>query len=249
MRSEDIAPGRLYGELAWLLPLFTPPEDYAEEAVCWRSVLRERLGPGRHAVLELGVGGGHNLSHLANEFRATAVDLSPDMLALCRRLNPGVELHQGDMRSVRLGRTFRAVLIHDAISYMITEHDLLRTLETAAAHLEPGGVLVAAPDRFAETFQPPQSHAITRHADGILVHYTEYTHDPDPADTSVETLIALFVTDRSGTRVELDRHVTGLFPRATWARLFAQAGFALETRAFPLSSLDVPYELLVGVLG
>jgi len=248
MRSEDIAPGRLYGELAWLLPLFTPPEDYAEEAACWRGVLRERLGPGRHEVLELGVGGGHNLSHLAGEFRATAVDLSPDMLALCRRLNPGVELHQGDMRSVRLGRTFRAVLIHDAISYMTSEHDLLRALETAAAHLEPGGVLVAAPDRFAETFRPPESHAFTRSANGVLVHYTEYTHDPDPADTSVETLIALFVTDQSGTRVELDRHVTGVFARATWARLFAQAGFCLETCAFPLSSLDRPYELLVGVL-
>ena len=52
------------------------------------------------------------------------------------------------MRSIRLGRTFKAVLIHDAISYMLTEGDLGDAFGTARAHLEPGGVLIVAPDWF-----------------------------------------------------------------------------------------------------
>ena len=249
MRFEDIPQGRLYAELAWLMPVITPPQDYAGEAACWRAVLREgRVGAGAE-VLELGVGGGHNLSHLAAEFRATGVDLSASMLDLCRALNPGVELHRGDMRSVRLGRRFAAVLLHDAASYLTTEDDLARTLETAAAHLAPGGVLIAAPDHFAETFRGPALET-SRHSQGDLrVQYVEYAHDPDPEDTSIEVLMTFIVTKGRETRVELDRHVLGLFSRADWARLFARAGFRMETRAFPLAGLDRPYELLVGTLG
>ena len=88
------------------------------------DVIREELGVGRHKLLELGVGGGHNLSHLIAEFDCTAVDLSPDMLALSKGLNPGVEHHVGDMRNIRLGKIFDAVLVHDAASYLLTEQDL-----------------------------------------------------------------------------------------------------------------------------
>ena len=102
--------------------------------------LRKHLGPGRHRLLELGVGGGHNLSHLTSEFDAAAVDLSPQMLELSRRLNPTVEHHLGDMRTVRLpGQVFDAVLIHDAICYMQTEDDLRAAFATARVHLRPGG--------------------------------------------------------------------------------------------------------------
>ena len=143
---------RLYDDLAHLWPLISPPEEYAEEACYWREVLRAKLGPGRHQVLELGVGGGHNLSHLTSDFQATAVDLSEKMLSLSRGLNPGVEHHLGDMRTVRLGRVFQAVLIHDAIQYMLTEADLRAAFATARAHLAPGGVIIAAPRLRLETY-------------------------------------------------------------------------------------------------
>jgi SAM-dependent methyltransferase len=77
----------MYDEFAHLWPLISLAEDYATEARYWRDVLRAKLGPGRHAILELGVGGGCNLSHLAAEFQATAVDLSPKMLDHCRGLS------------------------------------------------------------------------------------------------------------------------------------------------------------------
>lgn len=77
------------------------------------------------------------------------------MLSLCRRLNPDVALHRGDMRSIRLGRTFSAVLVHDAVSHMLSEEDLSAAFETAAAHLEQGGVFIASSDRFLERFRAP----------------------------------------------------------------------------------------------
>ena len=171
---------RLYADLAHLWPLMSPPEDYADEGARLRSELRARLGPGRARLLELGTGGGHLLHHLAGEFEATAVDLSEAMLAHSRRLNPGVAHHVGDMRTVRLGATFDAVLIHDAIDYMRTEDDLRAAFATARAHLRPGGLFLAIPDDYVETFTSPRIAHETRRKDGAELTYVEYSTDPDP---------------------------------------------------------------------
>jgi trans-aconitate methyltransferase len=45
----------------------------------------------------------------------TPVDLSTEMLAISRTLNPECEHIAGDMRTSRLERRFDAVFIHDAI--------------------------------------------------------------------------------------------------------------------------------------
>ena len=46
------------------------------------------------------------------------------MLALSRALNPECEHLAGDMRTLRLGRVFDAVFVHDAVCYMTTRADL-----------------------------------------------------------------------------------------------------------------------------
>ena len=71
-------------------------------------------------LLELGSGGGNNASHLKHRFECTLTDLSPEMLALSRTLNPECEHIEGDMRTLRLERTFDAVFVHDAIAYITT---------------------------------------------------------------------------------------------------------------------------------
>ena len=92
--------------------------------------------------------------HLKAEFDLTLVDLSPEMVAVSQRLNPECEHHVGDMRTVRLGREFDAVFVHDAIEYMITEDDLRQAVRTAYAHCRPGGVAVLVPDDIVENFEP-----------------------------------------------------------------------------------------------
>ena len=57
------------------------------------------------------------------------------------------------MRTVRLGRAFDAVLVHDAVDYMTTEAELGQVIETAFVHCRPGGIAVFVPDHVAETFQ------------------------------------------------------------------------------------------------
>ena len=224
---------RLYGDLAHLWPYFSPPEGYADDADHWRQAIRQRLGPGRHRILELGSGGGHTLSHLTADFDLTAVDLSEEMLSLSRQLNPGVPHHQGDMRTVRLGETFDAVAIHDAVCYMTTEADLMATFATARVHLRPGGILLLSPDYLGESFTSPTVlHWI---CDQQQPKFTviEYCHDPDQADTTIESVFFFLLQEEGGLRIEQDFHITGLFPSATWLAALDEAGFDAELVRLP----------------
>jgi len=239
----------LYDNLAYLWPVISPPEDYAEEAVHWRMAIRAKLGEGRHRLLELGVGGGHNLSHLTADFDAAAVDISPRMLELSRRLNPSVEHYLGDMRTFRLlGRTFDAVLIHDAICYMRTEDDLRAAFATAKAHLRPGRLFLVAPDLVRDTFRPGMSLRWSTQRDSVEIITEETVYDENPADTLVESQFTYTITENGAVRVERDIHVTGIFPIATWMSLLEETGFTADRIPLPGDGDGCGEHLFCGVL-
>jgi SAM-dependent methyltransferase len=225
---------RMYNELASWFHLVSDPAEYADEAA---DILRRladhgvELGPvdPDASVLELGSGGGSMASHLKARAHLTLTDLAPGMLALSATLNPECEHIEGDMRTLRLGRTFDAVLLHDAVMYMTTEADLRAAMETAYTHLRPGGVVILIPDFTAETFQPRTEHGGHDGPDGRSLRYLEWTHDPDPLDTTIVTDFAYILREPDGsTRVLGDRHIEGMFPRATWLELLADVGFRAD---------------------
>ncbi len=219
---------RFYGELAGWWPLISPPEEYAEEAAFARGLLVSASVPMRE-VLELGSGGGHNAAHLKSAFSMTLVNLSPQMLEVSRRLNPECEHIQGDMRTIRLGRRFDAVFVHDAIDYMTDEADLARAMATAFAHCRPGGLAVFVPDHVTDDFAEGSGHGGADAADGRAVRFLDWTWDPDPSDTRIRTDYAFVLRDAGGAvRVVHESHVTGMFARERWLALLDAAGFAAE---------------------
>ncbi len=158
------------------------------------------------------------------------VDLSRPMLALARRLNPEVSYGVGDMRRVRLRRTFDAVVIADSIAYMTSEQDLRAAFRTAFAHLRPGGVFVTYVERTPATFrQNATTRTIGRRGD-VEIAFIENQHDPDPADTTYESTFVYLIRRRGRLRVETDRHRLGLFPLAVWRRLLLATGFRVTQR-------------------
>jgi SAM-dependent methyltransferase len=238
---------RLYRDLACWYPLVTTPGEYAGEADHVAALVATAGSGQARTLLELGAGAGHLASHLKQRFACTLSDREPEMLALSRALNPECEHVAGDMRSLSLGRYFDAVLIHDAVGYLTSTADLAAAMATTAAHLVPGGVAVFLPDHVRDTFAEGADHGGFDGTDGRALRYLEWTHDPDPADTTITADYAFLIREADGTaRVEHDRHILGLFDRTTWHRLMEAAGLDLVD----VSAVPDPYpdehEVFVG---
>lgn len=215
---------RLYRDLAGWWPLISPVAEYAEEAAYLAAVFGSAAIPVCE-VLDLGSGGGHVAAHLKGRLVLTLVDLSEEMLAVSRRLNPECTHLRGDMRTIRLGRMFDAVLAHDAVDYVTSEPDLRQVIETAFAHCRPGGIAVFVPDHTAETFRAGSGGG-GGDADGRQGSFREWAWDPDPADDLVDAEYEFVLRAADGTvQVVRETHHLGAFRSDTWLRLLADAGF------------------------
>ena len=220
---------RLYDDIAGWWPVISPPSEYAEEATLYVDMIRAPARRSVREVLELGSGGGNNASHMKRCFDMTLVEPSDRMRENSRQLNPDCEHLPGDMRHVRLGRTFDAVFLHDAVMYMTTEDDLRAALETIAFHLAPDGVALVAPDATRETFSEATEHGGGEDEKGRQARYLEWTLPPEPGGITYAVHYAFMLRDADGTvRVVHDVHHEGLFPRATWLRLFKEVGLTAE---------------------
>jgi len=211
---------KLYDELAEWWPVFSDPKEYHREAAHITRVLRGSTRPAPRTVLELGSGGGSSAFHLKANFAMTLVDRSSRMLLVSRRLNPECEHIKGDIRTLRLGRTFDAVFVHDAICHMTTEADLEAVMQTAFEHCSPGGAALFVPDFVRETFVAGTDQGGT----GRL-RFLQWVFDPDPTDSTYLVDFAILLRNQEGeARVVHDRHLQGLFPRARWLHLLREVG-------------------------
>ena len=226
-------PPLLYDELVSWYRLVDPPIDHADEAVAYQAAIERVAKPRPETLLELGAGAGHNALYLKRRFRCTLADLSEGMQALSRELNPECEHVLGDMRTLRLGRTFDAVFVHDAIVYMTTEDDLRETARTAFVHTRPGGAAVFAPDYVRETYRD-SSILLSADEGGRSLRGVEWVWDPDPADDTYLAEYSFLLREGGDVRAVHDRHLEGLFSTATWQRVLASVGWEVGTFERPL---------------
>ena len=140
------------------------------------------------------------------------------------------------------------MLIHDAVSYMTSRTDLANAIATAFAHTAPGGVAMFQPDFVWETFEPGTETGGSD-SGGRGLRYLEWRWTPDSRTDVYVTDMAYLLKDENGTvEVAHDRHVMGLFPRAAWLELIAEAGFQPLAVPFEHSShCDSGHEVFLGL--
>lgn len=231
---------RMYHEFAGWFHLLTAPEEYAEEAAVYFAAAKRTLGRTPQSWLELGSGGGNNASHYAAWVEGPVVlsDRSQEMLALSRSINPSLEHVLGDMLELRLGRTFDVVFVHDAASYLTTEEEVRRLAATLQAHCSPGGAIVVCPDATAETLTFDTDHG-GHDGEDRSMRYLEWSTPGRPGTYEyVVDYAYIYHEDGQPPRVELDRHINGALPQATWLQALRDHGFEAWTEPFVHS--DVP---------
>src|SRR5512139_1278741 len=146
----------VFGTYSRYYNLFYRDKDYTGEAEYVHGLIQQHR-PGAGSLLDLGCGTGRHAFLLAEKGYAVAgVDRSEEMLAVANsQVATAVRVearspvavppafHLGDLRTVRLGRTFDAVVsLFHVMSYQTTNNDLREAFATAREHLAPGGVFI-----------------------------------------------------------------------------------------------------------
>jgi SAM-dependent methyltransferase len=217
---------RLYKDLSWLWPLWEKVEEYKPES---REFIRlvDRLAPNAKSLLDIACGGGKNDYYLKRRFDVTGVDLSPQMIAQAKKLNPSAAYHAGDMRSFDLKRQFDVVFFNDGIIYMVNIPDLTRALKNAHRHLKPGGVMVLYVEDCKERFQQSKTSVWRSVHKGTDITYIENDYDPNKRDCTFEMNFLYLIRQEGKLRLEHDTHTGGLFTLAQWRKAIKDAGFRI----------------------
>ncbi len=223
---------RLYSDLAWLWPMWGDVEEYGPETDRCVEFMTRFAAIEARTLLDMGCGGGKNACHFKKRFEVTGIDISENMLANARALNPECTFRLGDMRCIDLNGRFDAVFINDSVNYMTTKEDLLALFTNARRHLRDGGVMVVSPDYCKESFRQNAtriSHAASAtKPENLDVVFIENDYDPDPEDDTYEATIVYLIREDGKLRIEHDFHLCGLFSLDVWRRSLAEAGFEVR---------------------
>lgn len=212
-------------------------KDYAAEAARVVELLASQ-GVTGGKLLDVACGTGLHLQHLSDVFDVEGLDLDAGLLAVARERLPDTPLHEGDMSTFDLGRTFDAVTcLFSAVGYLPSVEALNATLLRFATHTRPGGVVIVEPWLLPEAFKDRHVHALlvddpelkicrmnanVRDGRRVRMHFHYLIGTPDGVETAVEThdtylfsheeYVAAF--EGAGLQVELDKQ--GLMGRGLY---------------------------------
>jgi SAM-dependent methyltransferase len=96
------------------------------------------------SILDMGCGTGRDIDALSRTCsKCWGIDIVRQNIQYASKIRPHLHLKIGDMRTVRLGRTFDVVTcMGSTLMYALTDRDVEQVLETFRAHSHPGTLLI-----------------------------------------------------------------------------------------------------------
>lgn len=203
-------------------------KDYAAETAKIVKLVR-RAHPDARTLLDVACGTGKHLEQLQESFDVEGVDLDPRLLEVAARRLPHVRLHEADMLSLELGKTFDVVLcLFSSIGYMETSERLGQAAARLARHVEPDGLLLIEPWLTPEDYEEGHIGLLTVDEPTLkIVRMNTSKRDGDVSVLDFDYLV--------GTPERVDHfkeeHRLGLFSDAQYRDALKGAGLGLLENA------------------
>jgi len=221
-------------------------KDYAGEATFVRDLLCLQ-GVESGDILELGCGTGkHALNLVQMGYRMQGVDVSPAMVAAARShlpvaLSKQITFEEGDVRSVRLEKKFGAVIsLFHVASYQTSNDDIAAMFQTAAQHLNAGGVFLfdcwygpaVLTERPAIRVKRLEDESVS------VLRIAEPVMHPNDNCVDVNYTMLVTPTDSQQTKIIRESHRMRYFFVPELRLLLAEAGFELVSKVEWMSGCE-----------
>ncbi|QFU89744.1 bifunctional 2-polyprenyl-6-hydroxyphenol methylase/3-demethylubiquinol 3-O-methyltransferase UbiG [Amycolatopsis sp. YIM 10] len=201
-------------------------KDWRKEALDIVAHIRSRF-PEADSLLDVACGSGIHLETFAERFGHTeGLEIAEPMIRYAAKRLRDVPLHQGDMRSFDLGRTFDAVCcMFCSIAYLDTVADMRDAVRSMAAHLVPGGVLVVEPWWFPEQFiEGYVAGDLSREPDRTITRVSHSVRQGGKTRMELK-----FVIGEAGGLTEFTEiEILSLFTKDDYLSAFTDAGCSVE---------------------
>jgi len=201
-------------------------KDYAAEAERLHGLVEARALDAR-SLLDVACGTGMHLGELRRWYEVEGVDVDPQLLAIARERLSGVPLHQADMTTLDLGRTFDVVTcLFSSIAYVRTPEGLVRATAALARHVAPGGLLVVEPWILPEDWIP--SHVAAVFVDEPELKVARINGGAVPKDDRLVLDMHYLVGTPGGAEHFIERHEVGMFTKEQYLDAVREAALDAE---------------------
>jgi dTDP-3-amino-3,4,6-trideoxy-alpha-D-glucopyranose N,N-dimethyltransferase len=218
-------------------------KSYPDEAATVLGLIHDRV-PDARSLLDVACGTGLHLCSFRDDLHVEGVEPHPRLRAIARDRLGDVAVHDGDMRTFRLGRDFDVVTcLFSAIGYMVTLDDLRSAIRQMAAHVAPGGVLVVEPwfhpDAWIDGLVIAESATVDDLAiarvshstrDGDVAHFDFYwtvARGPTLTDGGLADAVPSRQSSR-GVEQWIEPHRLGLWTDEVYRDAFTRIGLDVE---------------------
>ncbi|MBY0353710.1 methyltransferase domain-containing protein [Candidatus Babeliales bacterium] len=225
----------VFGAYAQYYDALYHDKNYQAETA-YLDALIKKFAPQACSILELGCGTGRHALELAQKgYAVHGIDISQEMLTQAQALRVANSAYEkqlsfshADLRTVRLEKKFDVVasLFH-VMSYQTTDCDLRAAFQTAAAHLNAGGLFI-----FDFWYGPAVltqgSQVRVKRIETECVKVTRVAEpESQEAANCVNVNFTIFVHDKKdNTTTELhEKHAMRYLFKPEVEALFAQYGF------------------------
>ncbi len=130
----------------------------------------------RKEILELGCGSGLFTIPLKQKgFAIEGLEISPEMIKVTQKKEPNLILHQGDMRSFNLPKSFDAILILSSTLTLLQNHqEMNQCLHCSYEHLKPGGIFfLELPNHAVEIAKSDRTQEFYANEDSSIIVVTQ----------------------------------------------------------------------------
>lgn len=228
---------KVFGRYADYYNLLYKDKDSAGETQYLHQLIQKYCaGAGR--ILNLGCGTGRHDFELAQMgYDLVGVDLSEEMLLIANdRLKSqtstvgGLSFVNGDIRNVRLGRKFDAVIsLFHVMSYQSSNADLIAAFATVREHLNDNGVFVFDCWYGPAVLTDPPVTRVKRLENDLVKVLRVAEPQVHPNENIVDVNYQVFITDKATGEIEevFETHRMRYLFVPELEYLLAEAGFKL----------------------